>query len=66
MSKILVALTAITMLALLASHLHSGQVENKTKKVMFDNWMKRNGKFYVNEGEKDFRYAKYLENSAIV
>jgi len=33
---------------------------------MFNNWMKRNGKVYISEQEEQFRFGKYLENSAIV
>lgn len=66
MSKLLVALTTITLLALLATHFHSGSIENKARKVMFSNWMSRNGKQYSTESEKEFRFAKYLENAAIV
>jgi hypothetical protein len=66
MSKLLVALTTIALLALMATHFQSSQVENKARKVMFNNWMTRNGKLYATETEKEFRFAKYLENAAFV
>ena len=66
MSKLLVALSAITLLALLATHLHGGKVEAKTHRVMFDNWMRRHGKTYPSEQEKNFRLSKFLENAIYV
>jgi len=66
MSKLLVALTAVTLMVLLATHLQGSHVENKANKVMFDNWMRRNGKVYANEAETEFRFSKFLENAAYV